>query len=152
MTPNDYIRDLQAAARAAAEHCAHQSATSVAVFGGGTQLLINVAVPAGPDSKGKVPEPPPLDAPGWHVTDRAAALDGTPVALTRRQLDVLRVLVGCDIASADDLRAAWDGYPAEEGTIRWQVGELRKALKRQFGDFPGDLIESTGTGYRLLLR
>ena len=65
---------------------------------------------------------------------------------------MLRVLIEHETATVDELRAAWGEYKAEEGTIRWQVGELKKTLKNLFGDFPGELIEATGTGYKLNLR
>ncbi len=150
MPHSDPLRRLQHAARLAAEHVAPgERAGRVVVFDARGARVLDVLVPA---SAPAPHEPPDAPAAGWVVMDRAATFDGTPVQLSGRRLDVLRVLVENETATVDDLRTAWDGYQAEESTIRWQVGELRKALKKLFGDFPGELIESTGAGYRLLLR
>jgi DNA-binding response OmpR family regulator len=150
MVMPDPIKQLQQVARIAAEHVAPGERTArVVVLDSHGVKVLDVRVPA---SMAVADEPPTGTAAGWNVTDRSATFDGQTIAIKGRNLDVLRVLAAGDIVTVDELRTAWGEYRAEESTIRWQVSELRKTLKKFFGDFPGDLIESTGTGYRLLLR
>jgi hypothetical protein len=153
------LRDLQATARAAVDHLAPgERASRVVVFGANGSKLIDITVPACATCAAKSNEV--VDAPyevvppvsGWVVTDRAAIFDGVALPIAGRKLDVLRVLVAHETATVDDLRTAWSDYKAEDSTIRWQVGELKKSLKGAFRDFPGELIEATGSGYKLLLR
>ena len=52
----------------------------------------------------------------------------------------------CHVRRVESLE--WRPHVSSESTrfrfaIRWQIGELRKALKKQFGGFPGELIETT---------
>lgn len=151
--PRDPVRDLQAAARRAADHSAPgHLARRVVVLGEGGVKLMDVPVPAcpcGPEPGGAAEAGA---APGWSSRGDALLFDGEPVPIRGRNLDVLRVLAASELVTVDELRAAWSGYKAEDATVRWQVGELKKALKKLFGDFEGELIEATGAGYRLLLR
>lgn len=148
---HDPLKELQLAAARAAEHTSPgERAFRVVVFGANGAKLLDAAVPA--CCCGKAAATGSTVSAGWVVTDRAATFNEVAVPVKGRSLDVLRVLAGGDVVSVDELRAAWGDYNAEDGTIRWQVGELRKVLKKQFGDFPGELIESTGAGYRLVLK
>ncbi|QJX01234.1 helix-turn-helix domain-containing protein [Frigoriglobus tundricola] len=151
MSPPDPIRRLQASARAAAEHVAPgERAARVVVFDTRGAKVLDMTIPA--SASVTEDERPAMPTVGWCVTDRGATFDGKAVPVTGRKRDVLRVLVENETATVDDLRAAWGDYKAEESTIRWQIGELKKALKAAFPDYPGELIEATGNGYRLLIR
>lgn len=148
---SDPIRALQAAACSAAVHVAPgEPARRVVVYGAGGGKLLDVAVPAECPPAG---DGPGTAAAGWVVTDRGAWFDGEPVPVKGRSLDVLRVLAAAPgPVGADELRAAWGGYGAEESTVRWQVNQLKKLLKARFPDFEGDPVAATGSGYLLALR
>lgn len=152
MSPQDSIRALQAAARGAAEQCVHQSAQRVLVLGAGEQVLLNVAVPAGPDPKGSAAPAADPPKPGWAVTDRAAAFDGAPVAVAPSRLRLLRALVGAEgKLTAKELTAlAFDDH-TDEANTRYHLRELKKELAKAF-TFDGDVIQGDSDGYRLVLR
>lgn len=124
-------------------------------------VLFSLSIPAGVGAadptpvpgRAAEPEPPPVPA-GWAFAGGAARFDGVLVPVTGRKLDVLRALAGADgPLSADDLRrAAWANYQAEESSVRWTVGELRKVLRAAFPEFPGDPVPADGGGYTLAVR
>lgn len=146
------VERLQHAARRVAEHLTGERAVRVRVIGEDGATILDVRIPFRTLAVEREPEAPEPPAAGWAFTDRAATLDGNPVKLTARSLAVLKVLAGTEVADTDDLRTAYGGYQCEDATIRWQIGELRKALKKAVPDFPGEVIEATGSGYRLVLR
>lgn len=120
----------------------------VVVYGVTGGRLFDLALPC----LTNIVEAAPITESGWSVRENAVYFNGDALPIRGRNLDVLRVLIEKDVATVENLRVAWDGYKAEDSTIRWQVGELKKVLKKQFPDFEGDVIEGTGNGYRLLIR
>jgi hypothetical protein len=151
MNGSDPLQRLQAAARAAAEHySAGHPARRVIVLGEDGAKLIDANVPLCACQPAPAPEPD--EVPGWAVRNGRAYFDGTLVPISGRKLDVLRVLIDKEVASVDDLRAAWADYRPEDSSVRWTVTELRKALKAAFSDFDGELIQTTGHGYALTLK
>lgn len=92
--------------------------------------------------------------PGWDFSRRVPRYDGVEYPeIAGRPLAVLRVLAEANgPVNVDELRKAWDGYAADESTIRGAVAALRKKLVKLFPDFEGDPIISTGAGYGLEIR
>lgn len=118
------------------------------------------------------PAPPP---PGWDVSGRVAKYNGIPfdgrgpsgVRIVGRKLHTLRPLVEASepIKIADfnksfqaaDLEEgrvkAGQECDCEDGSIRWQVGDLRRALREAFPSFDGDRVHNIrGVGYTLMVR
>ena len=90
---------------------------------------------------------------GWDFAGPVAKFDGESIPITGRKLDLLKALAGEEgPVSTERLREAWGGYAVEETTVRWTVGELRKALKVSFPGFDGDPITTEGAGYSLQIR
>ena len=159
--PHRYpVRNLQAAARAAAEHlCPGITLGRVILIDAAGETIADLKVPppepADPEPVVQPGEETVVDAPGWSFTPTGPAFEGNRVPIRGRQLDVLRCLVdAAEPMTAHDLRRkCWGGYPAEESTVRWTVNELRKSLKAAFQDWPGgDPIVASGDGYWLALR
>ncbi|MCE9564904.1 MAG: hypothetical protein K8U57_22960 [Planctomycetes bacterium] len=152
MTNSDPIRLLQDASRQVASHVSPGSlAGRVVVIGIDGRKLLDVTVPVTGSAVAGMAMPP-IPISGWEERDGRIFFDGERVSVTGRKLDVLRVLIAHDPAGVNELRAAWEGYPAEEKTIRWQIGELRKSLKTAFPDYPDDPLPATGEGYSLRIR
>lgn len=142
------LHDLRQAARAAAEHaCPGTFAARVALLDqdGGSILEIRLPSAAAPE------EAEGLDEGGWQIVGGQVVFGGRELKISPRELDVLRLLIVGRILGPDQLRPAWGGYRVEDGTIRWIVGRLRKSLQEQVPD-AGTVIETTGRGYRLVLR
>ena len=97
--------------------------------------------------------PAPAAPPGWSFApDGRAVYDGRPLAVGGRKLDVLRALVGAaGPVGVDGLRAAWGGTDVDDSAVRFQVAELRKALRAEFPDWEGEVVQASAHGYRLLL-
>ncbi|HEY1187986.1 MAG TPA: hypothetical protein VGE74_10030 [Gemmata sp.] len=153
MTQQDSIRELQTAARVAAEFLAHQPAARVIVLGPDERLLVSVTVPSGAGPKGTAleAEAPPAAA-GWVVTERAAAFDGTPVVVAPSRLRLLRALVEAEQSlTAKELTALVFDRHTDEANTRYHIRELKRELKAAF-TFDGDVIQGDGDGYRLVLR
>ena len=152
---SDPIKRLQIIAREAALHINPDSRAKAVIIidANGDQIVrINVQGSNGGHAASLKEEPTPIVESGWSERNGKIYFDGTPIPLAGRQLDLLRVLIEKESATVDELRPAWKGSIVEESTIRWTVGELKKSLKKLFGDFPGDLIKSSGEGYSLQLR
>lgn len=152
----DPIKELQAAARFAAEHVASQPALRVLVLGPADCLLLNLAVPSGCCATSiagvVIPAEPPLVVAGWVVTERAATFDGTPVPVAPSRLRLLRVLVEADgPLTAKELTATAFDQHTDDANTRYHIRELRRELKTAF-TFDGDVIQGDAEGYRLVLR
>ncbi len=101
--------------------------------------------------------PPDLVAIGPLAIDRAARrvrVDGRPVALTRRELDLLLLL--CDRRGRVQTREAlvavvWGGVPAEAGDCEGGrvVDSTVKRLRQKLGPAKDLVATVRGTGYRL---
>lgn len=126
----------------------------VVVLDADGRRIIDLAVPPGPVLPVALPaaaEQAPPD--GWDFSTGTARYDGRRVDVTGRKLALLKVLAEAPgPVPTDDLRAAWQGYDVSDSGIRWQVVELRKALRRAFPDFEGDPVPASGTGYQLAIR
>lgn len=139
------LHALQDAARAAArEVCPDVTAARVLVLAPDGDRLLDVTLCVAPQSGTE-------EVDGWRIAAGTVTFEGAEVSVTPRELDVLKVLLRTEIVAMDELRKAWDGYSVEESTARWTIGQLRKHLADQFPD-AGEVIETTGRGYRLLLR
>lgn len=83
---------------------------------------------------------------------REVTLDGSPVHLTRKEYELLRLLVrsaGRVVTHPLLLRELWGSAPAETHYLRVLVSGLRQKL----GDDPADprfIVTEQGVGYRLL--
>ena len=165
-TPEYPIRNLQSAARAAVNHVAPGHAPGrVVILDAQGRKLVDIVVLPPVDQPTPIPGtvpclPPeipvePLPPPGWDFSGGRAAFEGVPVAVKGRPLAVLRALVAADgPVSPDQLRRqCWENYRCEESTVRWAVGELRKALRAAFPDHEEPITaDGTGAGYMLNLR
>ncbi|WP_439627580.1 hypothetical protein [Gemmata sp.] len=150
---SDPIRQLQVSAQNAARHLTGAQADRVVVFDLAGRKLLDMAVPVtSVAAGGGGGEEPEAAEAGWSERKGRVYFDGTLVPLSGRKLDLLKVLIREDVADVDQLRPAWKGSVVEVKTIQWTVGELKKSLKELFGDFPGDIIVPTGSGYSLQLR
>jgi DNA-binding response OmpR family regulator len=97
------------------------------------------------------PAPPVLHGPGGIAVDtgkRTATRDGVELALTRKELGVLEVLLraeGAVVSSEELLERVWDEYADPfTTTVRVTVMTLRKKL----GD-PPVITTVVGAGYRI---
>lgn len=154
----DPFRQLQAAARRCGRHALPGVAIGrVVILDANGKKVVDLAIPPDMDSH---PEPlantvraAPAPRPGWDFSGPTPRFDGTDVPIHGRKADLLRVLAEKNgPATVDDLRAAWDGYQVEEGTVRWTVGELRKALRELFPGLEGEPVTSGPGGYVLVIR
>ncbi len=154
MAVDDELRALQRAARRYALSVAPDSRPDVVqVRDVNRKMIVALTLPAREstetDDVPRVVGP----RPGWDFSGTVPRYDGEPVPITGRKLDVLKVLAGeAGPVSAERLRDAWAGYMVEETTIRWTIGELRKALKVSFPAFDEDPIGTDGSGYSLRIR
>lgn len=91
---------------------------------------------------------------GWDFARKIPRFDGKEFPeIAGRSLAVLRVLAEAPgPVDVDGLRAAWPDYQPAENSIRNQVGELRKLLKRLWSDWSGDPLPASGSGYSLEIR
>jgi TolB-like protein/tetratricopeptide (TPR) repeat protein len=86
------------------------------------------------------------------LSQRQLALDGVPIPLGNRALDILCVLAAAngEIVSKDQLMShVWPGLVVDENTIRVHISALRKALDEGKSD-QTYLITVPGRGYRLV--
>lgn len=152
----DPIKELQAAARFAAEHVAGQPPQRVIVLGLDNRKLLDVTVPCGcvatPSGAAVVVPEVPLVIAGWVVTDRAATFDGTPVPVAPSRLRLLRVLVEAEgpLTAKELTGLAFDQH-TDDANTRYHIRELKRELKAAF-TFDGDVIQGDAEGYRLVLR
>lgn len=152
--PTDPLHDLQSAARRYARHVLPGSvARRIIIVDEHRERIAEVRIPACED-RDAAPSLVPDVRPGWDFTSRIARYDGTECPdIVGRPLAVLRVLAEANgPVSVDELRAAWDGYQADESTIRGAVASLRRKLAKLWPDWEGEIIVSTGAGYGLELR
>ena len=153
--PPDPIHHLQTAARRAGKHLApHRPISSVVLKDRHGFDVAALPVPDGDDPAAAEPitASAPLAVAGWDFAGPVPRFDGTLVPVHGRKASVLRVMVESSRPmNVDDLRPAWEGTIVEEGSIRWMVADLRKALKVLF---PGleDPIASSPEGYVLQIR
>lgn len=144
----DPLHALQAAARSYGQHVLPgvQIERVIVVAAGGVKIA-SVAVPlCGP------PAIVPVAAEGWDFAPGETRFDGVLIPIHGQKLALLKVLAEADgPLTVEQLKVAWLDGIAEDGTIRWTLGELRKALKLLF---PGldDPITSGPEGYSLALR
>lgn len=91
---------------------------------------------------------------GWDFSRKVPVFDGKHLPeIAGRSLAVLRVLAEAPgPVDVDGLRAAWPDYAPAENSIRNQVAELRKLLKRLWPDWSGDPLPASGSGYSLEIR
>ena len=149
----DPLREFQAAARRYARHVLPGSVPRrVIVIDERGERIADVRIPN--DGGDVWPTPESLATPkaGWDFSGAVPRFDGAIVSIHGKKLDLLRLLVEANSPlSIDKLRAAWDGYPAEESTIRWTLGELRKSLTQLF---PGleEPVPSGPGGYTIAIR
>jgi DNA-binding response OmpR family regulator len=88
------------------------------------------------------------------VPARAASWDGTPVALSARELDLLQVLVAnptTNFSSAQLLELVWgEGWYGDAHVVEVVISRLRKRLAAASGLTGSQFIRNTrGIGYRL---
>lgn len=149
---SDPLHDLQAAARRYARHVLPGSVPrSLIIRDEHREMIAQVRVPA---CAGEVEPVSPEVRPGWDFSKKIPRFDGAECPdIAGRPLAVLRVLAeAAGPVSVEELRAAWDGYSADDSTIRGAVAALRKKLEKLWPDWEGDLIVSTGAGYGLEIR
>lgn len=150
---SDPLHDLQAAARRYAKHVLPGvAARSLVIRDEHREPIAQVRIPACAGGEAEVAAPEVR--PGWDFSHRIPRFDGTECPdIAGRPLAVLRVLAeAAGPVSVEELRAAWDGYSADDSTIRGAVASLRKKLEKLWPDWEGDLIVSTGAGYGLEIR
>jgi DNA-binding response OmpR family regulator len=154
MTPAaDPLRQLQQAARTAAEHVAPgERAARVVLFDVTGRKLLDVTVPVClPVSEARAEMDVPVA--GWHVTDRIATYDGKRIAVGASRLNLLRVLAEADEPiTAKELTSAAFDRQTDTANTRYHIRELRKELKAAFTGFEGEPIQGDDEGYRLVLR
>ncbi len=116
------------------------------------ETLGTVLVPP-PRGEDAVPIVDPVKAKsGWDFAGPVPRFDGAIVPVHGRKADLLRVLAGANgPLTTEQLRPAWDGSIVEESAIRWQVMELRKALKLLFPGLEQPVL-TTPEGYLLNIR
>jgi TolB-like protein len=86
------------------------------------------------------------------LSQRQLALDGMPVQLGRRALDILCALAAAngELVSKDELMTrVWPGLTVEENNVQVHVSALRKALDEEKSG-QSYLVTVPGRGYRLL--
>ncbi len=151
--PSDPLHDLQAAARRYARHVLPGvAARSLIIRDEHREAIAQVRIPAC-DGEVKTLEPEVRE--GWDFSRKVPRYNGTDCPdITGKPLAVLRILAEASgQVSVEELRkAAWDGYPADDSTIRGAVASLRKKLEKLWPDWEGDVIVSHGAGYGLEIR
>lgn len=150
--PRDPLRELFLAALFAAHQMGFaERPTRVVLYCREKRKIVDLEIPLtiSPNDQAHVEEDVPA---GWSIIGNAVMFGGQRIPIAGRKLDVLRVLIEKEVATLEDLRAAWGGTVIEDGTIRWQIVELRKTLAAAFPDYPGDTIPATGNGYSLQIR
>jgi two-component system KDP operon response regulator KdpE len=89
---------------------------------------------------------------GIDLTKRLVTLGGTPVKLSRKEYDLLRILAshpGKVITHQQLLQEVWgQAYTEETQYLRVYIGQLRQKLEREPAA-PKHLITEPGVGYRL---
>lgn len=149
MANTDPVHGLQSFARKFGKHVAPSRAVSKVTISDHVGEIASLHVSATDEP---MIEEEAKAKPGWDFTGLRPRFDGTLVDISGRKLALLRLLVEADRPlSVDELRPAWEGSQVEENSIRWQIMELRKALKSQF---PGldEPIATTTDGYKLTIR
>ena len=154
MTEDDELRNLQLAARRYALAVAPDSRPDlVQVRDVNRKMIVALTLPTRECAEIPTTSRAVGPQPGWDFTALIPRYDGEAVPISGRKLDVLKVLAAeAGPVSTERLREAWEGYMVEESTIRWTVGELRKALKSHFPAFEDDPIGTEGGGYSLRIR
>lgn len=150
--PTDPLHQLQAAARSYGDYVYPGFAIRTCVLLDDAGRRIEVLVPPcsgdGSDGPGE-----PDEIAGWDFSRSVPRFEGVEYPISGRQLKVLKILAEADgPVPVEDLRAAWDGYNAGDGTIRELVRELKLKLKKLFPARESEPIESTGAGYALGIR
>lgn len=149
---------LQAAARKFASLIA-PDITRI-VLHGPAGKSVSIAIPKGESTPPTVAtltpstlEPPsPAPTPGWDFSHPVARFDGSPVPIHGRKRDLLKLLASSPIPlKVPELKVAWNPPDPEDGTVRWFLGDLRRALKALFTELE-DPISTTPAGYVLTIR
>lgn len=159
----DPLHALQAAARRCARHVAPGCyAARVVILDASGRELLGLTVPAGDDldtpaqvaavAPVATPEPEPPVA-GWSFDNLRPFYDGKPLEIHGQKLKVLREFVESkEPLSVEALKnRAWKDHRTTDETVRWSIGELRKALRAYFPELE-DPIPNGIDGYSLQIR
>ena len=146
----DHLRNFQQAAAAVIRQLLPDShaVKCIVVDQFGREVVL--PIPAGLESLPAAGEAPVPES-GWRFTETRAFFDGRMLeSVYGRKLAVLRALHDATgPLTAKDLRmAAWNDMLIEENTVRWQVGDLRKALAVEFSGYEGEIIATANGGGR----
>jgi DNA-binding response OmpR family regulator len=159
--PTNPILDLQVKARRAA-HFTYPGRTvaRVILIDESGKKVFDMMIPPLPpelESASEVESSrPAIRSPvaGWDFSVHIPRFDGRDIHIQGRKLQVLRVLAeGEGPVPVETIRnTVWDRYTGSDDVVRWTIGELRKALKKEFPEFEGEIITTTGNGYELGVR
>ena len=149
----DPLHALQAAARRCARHVAPGCyAARVVILDASGRELLGLTVPVAAVAPVATPEPEPSVA-GWSFDNLRPFYDGRPLDIHGQKLKVLREFVESkEPLSVEALKnRAWKDHRTTDETVRWSVGELRKALRAYFPELE-DPIPNGIDGYSLQIR
>lgn len=156
---SDPLHELQSAARKYAAHVLPGVvARRLIILDEHRERIAEVRIPACAEGEtvGVGPAPPtiaPLALPGWDFSAPTPRFDGQPIAIHGRKRDLLKLLAESPIPlSVEQMKAAWGpDYTPEPGSVRWTVGDLRRALTSLFPGC-GDPVHNDDAGYSLTIR
>jgi hypothetical protein len=150
MTTIDTAHALQEAARNFARHIAPSTLITHLTIHGPTGKIVTLPLPE--ERAEPVTDPEAAAIPGWDFSRPTPRFDGTVVPIHGRKLDVLKVLAASPVPlTILQLKAAWHDYEAEDGTVRWTIGDLRRTLRELFTDLD-DPVHNGPEGYSLTIR